>query len=166
MSNHNFLGLICLLLVLSCTSSKDNDIRQNSVDHNLRKRPLLLESDSTIDQALDALTEIQRSGNGGMMLYLTFPNISHEECVGEVAHYDLSQEEFKDALLAVMNKNNRHLNNDEKMELAALASLPLKQYKIIVCGAGDNSKKGLAPREGRWIVTAIFGASDLIINWH
>jgi hypothetical protein len=160
------LKLVFLLLLLSCTSSKDHDSKQNTIDLNHIKRPVFTDNDSTVNQALDALNEIQISGNGGMMLYLTFPNISHKECVGEVAHYEITREEFQDALMAVMKENNRHLSNDEKIELATIASQPWEQYKVTACGAGDSNSKGLAPRKGTWIITAIFGTSDLLINWN
>ena len=125
----------------------------------------MVANDTIVNQALDALNEIQVSGNGGMMLYLTFPNISHSECSGEVANYEISREEFQDVLLSVMNENNRHLNKDEKLALATLASRPWEEYKITTCGVGDTDSKGLPPRKGTWIITAIFGRSDLIINW-
>lgn len=166
MSFSNSFKLVFFLLLLSCTSSKDHDRKQNTVYLDHIKRPAFIDNDSTVNQALDALTEIQRSGNGGMMLYLTFPNISHKECVGKVAHYKISREEFQDALMAVMEESNRHLSNDEKIELATIASQPWQQYKVTVCGAGDSNSKGLAPRKGTWIITAIFDTSDLLINWN
>lgn len=127
------------------------------------------DDNTAIDKALDALNEIQVSGDGGMMLYLTFPNIYHRECKGTVNTFEISREEFRNALIDVMSKNNRTLNEEERSKLATTASLPLEWYTIKACGSTTEVsifKKGeVPPQKGTWIITEIFGVSDLLINW-
>jgi hypothetical protein len=128
-----------------------------------------LKNDTTADEALDALNEIQVSGDGGMMLYMTFPNIYHKECKGAVSTFEISRKEFHDALIDVMIKNNRTLTELERSQLAATASLPSELYIVKACGATTESlelnKGEIPPRKGTWIITEIFGVSDLLINW-
>lgn len=117
---------------------------------------------------MGALNTIQITGDGKMMLYLTFPNINHQECLGEVSTYQISKKELHDALLDVMAKNNLTLSEKKRLRLAAAASGPGKFYTVKTCGLiteASASTQGVSQRKGTWIITAIFGRSDLLINW-
>lgn len=168
---------LCVIIVISSiswscsnsTKANDNEFTEDREVKLSYHKKNQIEEDTVITNALDALTEIQVSGNGGMMLYLTFPFIAHKECTGGVGFYEISQAEFQDVLMDVMKQNNRHLSDSEKRKLAAAASCPMKKYKLKYCaGSGqkvDVNASKFPPRKGTWVFTAIFGASDLLINW-
>jgi len=122
-----------------------------------------------IDKALSALTEIQVNGDGYMMLYLTFPNIYHAECTGTVSTFKISKAAFRDALLEVMRKNNSRLTELQQASLSSIVSKPLDSYTLTACGSTCKSMEltegAIPPRKGTWIFSAIFGVSDLLINW-
>jgi hypothetical protein len=138
---------------------KDSLIEVVEIDHK----------ENEIDKAMNAFTEIQVNGDGRMMLYLTFPNIDHRECYGEVSTFEISREEFHDALLDIMSKNNHRITDLERSKLAAVASLPSALYKVTTCGSttelSESNSGETPPRKGTWIIPAIFGRSDLLINW-
>ena len=128
-----------------------------------------VDPDGDIDDALHALTEIQVNGDGGMMLYLTFPNISHRECSGAVSTFEITRKEFHDALMDVMNKNNTIFSDKKRAELAKTALKPADHYTVKTCGATTESIEltdgEIPPRKGTWVISEIFGVSDLLINW-
>ncbi len=128
-----------------------------------------VENITDIDKAMNALNEIQVNGDGNMMLYLTYPNIPHNECVGVVSTFEISREEFHDALIEVMSKNNRKFMELKRASLASVASKPLGYYTLTTCGSTTKSmelvKGAIPPRQGTWIIPEIFGVSDLLINW-
>ncbi len=169
--NLSHLCFVLLMLPVSCSNSK-----KTSADKE-KSKPSELKDDyefkeleiSDEDRALNALTEIQTNGDGKMMLYLTFPNIHHSECVGEVHTIEISRKEFKEVLLKVMKYNNTGISEERKEELATLASNPDVYYKVTICGAtnkeGDESGSEKNALSGTWIIYNIFQTSDMLINW-
>lgn len=154
---YSWLLLLPILFNLSCSNAQSVSNTESNVEyHDLR---------SDKEKALDALTHIQVTGDGKMMLYLTFPNISHQECQGTVHEYEISQAEFQNALLEVMKSNNLKFSDAERTSTAARAAHPEKRYRIKACGLDEKTANGNPPRKGTWIIPAIFGESDVVINW-
>ncbi len=173
MTLYSFSILLLGLLLFSCSNAQNSS--DNEVDNKFGQNDSLVaafelkDNRTDIDKAMDALNDIQVSGDGGLMLYLTFPNIYHRECTGAISTFEISREELHDALLEVMNKNNRTLTNLERSSLASLASKPWSLYTVKTCGSTTESSElnqgKTPPRKGTWIITEIFGVSDLLINW-
>lgn len=164
--------MVFALFCFSCSMAPNppnSEFSEGFLQGNSQSLNFNLEGDTIIDEAMDALNEIQVSGDGGMMLYLTFPNIHHKECKGAVSYFEISRKEFHDVLIDVMIKNNRTLTDLERSKLAATASLPSELFMIKTCGATTEplelNKGEIPPKKGTWIITEIFGVSDLIINW-
>jgi hypothetical protein len=132
--------------------------------------PIELQDNKSItDKALDALNEIQVNGDGGMMLYLTFPNISHKECKGDESTFEITEKQFHDALISVMLNNNHKFTVAKRSQIAKLASQPWANYTVTVCGGSTDTTQlindTLPIHQGTWIIREIFGESDLLINW-
>ncbi|BDS11504.1 hypothetical protein [Aureispira anguillae] len=145
------------------SNSCGGELSESFVQDDSQSFGINFENDTIIDEAMDALNTIQITGDGGMKLYLTFPNIHHNECQGVVRISEISQEEFRDALLEVMAENNLTLTEHERSKIAATASKPRGIYTVKTCG---STTEGETPRrKGTWIIMAIFGRSDLLINW-
>lgn len=169
--SHFFLGII--FLPVSCSNKEQANNNEHKVDESLLQGDYDFKTKvrylSDEDMALDALNELQVNGDGKMMLYMTFPNIHHSECVGEVELMKISRAEFKEALLKVMSINNIGISAERQLELATLASKPDSTYMVNICGAdhinNNDSSSVTAPMSGTWIISAIFGTSDLLINW-
>lgn len=168
-----FFHLLASLVIatISCSNTEsrphgDAKVETSELQDDYKYKRL---ETSDEDQALDALNEIQVHGDGKMMLYMTFPNIHHSECVGEAESIEISSAEFKSALLKVMSINNTGISPERQLELAILASKPDTSYMVNICGANQasiiESSNVTAPMSGTWIISEIFGASDLLINW-
>ncbi len=155
------LPVFLVLLSCSCGSSQD------TVSENIHDQELRVESEQ-VDAALKALNKIQTSGDGGMKLYLTFANIEHQECELEYAYYEISQKEFREALISIMNSNNTSLSQTERNELAETASAPREYYLVKACGMtmlkGDDLPEKPF-RKGTWVFVNLFQESDLLLNW-
>ena len=105
----SYLVLIFAIFCLSCSNDSnypDGEITESFEQDYSRNFGFSFDNDTIIDEAMEALNTIQITGDGKMMLYLTFPNIDHQECQGEVSSYEISKEELHDALIDVMAKNN------------------------------------------------------------
>ena len=117
------------------------------------------------EDALDALDDIQVSG---WQLYSTFPNIPHD-CSTPIKTYQISQSEFRIALLQLLNQYYTHLPTKERTELATIASKAQIKYNLTVCGAtfGNklNENVNQPPTSGIWIFEALLDQRDLIIKW-
>ena len=168
----SYLVLIFAIFFLSCSNDSnypDGEITESFEQDYSRNFGFSFDNDTIIDEAMEALNTIQITGDGKMMLYLTFPNIDHQECQGEVSSYEISKEELHDALIDVMAKNNLTLTKKKRFRLAAAASSPRELYTVQTCVSTTEplaSTEGKIPlRKGTWIITAIFGRSDLLINW-
>lgn len=150
------------------TQQKKEDSRLNEIGASVDIIEFI-DNRSATDKAMDAFNEIQVNGDGGMMLYLTFPNITHKECQGDVHTYDISDQEFRSALTQVMIQNNHKFSPSKRTQLATFGSQPWAYYTVTTCGSVNDSSKvtndNLPPRQGTWIITEIFGVSDLLINW-
>lgn len=162
MNLHSCLIILSGLVFFSHSYAQNSSVSEVDIDESAY-------SELDIDNAMDALNEIQVSGDGKMMLYLTFPNIYHDECIGVVSTIKISREEFHDALIEVMSKNNQRITGTGRDSLASVASKPLGYYTLKTCGSTTKymkSMKGAVPtRQGTWIIPEIFGVSDLLINW-
>lgn len=166
MISYSYLILLLVLLGSSCSDDqKPSSYLVQEETHPTDSQKSTID----VDMAMEALNTIQLTGDGGMTLYLTFPDIHHNECQGEVSTYEISQEEFRDALLEVMAKNNQTLTDLVRSRLASTASQPLNLYRVKTCGSTTEplaTTEGQIPlHKGTWIITAIFGRSDLLINW-
>lgn len=166
---HLIASLVIASISCSNTESKphsDTKVEASELQDDYKYKSLETPDE---DQALDALNEIQVNGDGKMMLYMTFPNIHHSECVGEIESIEISKAEFKSSLLKVMSVNNTGLSPERQLELASIASKPDSTYRVNICGANHVSNSGsssiTAPMSGTWIIREIFGTSDLLINW-
>ena len=164
--------LIFAISSLSCSNDSkhpEDEIAESFQQDYSRNFGFNFENDTIIDEAMGALNTIQITGDGKMMLYLTFPNIDHQECQGEVSSYEISKEELHDALLDVMARNNLTLSKQKRFRLASIASSPLELYTVKTCGLTTEplaANEGQIPlRKQTWIITAIFGRNDLLINW-
>jgi hypothetical protein len=169
---YSYLAGILSLLLFSCShaqnTAKNEDSRTDEIDTSAGIIEFK-DNRSATEKAMDAFNEIQVNGDGGIMLYLTFPNITHKECQGDIHSYDISAQEFRSALTQVMIQNNHKFSPSKRTQLATLGSQPWAYYTVITCGSMTDSSKvandSLPPRQGTWIITEIFGMSDLLINW-
>jgi hypothetical protein len=159
------------LLVCSCSNAQDSSDNQTDVKFETKDSVAhafkLVDNRTDEEKALDALDDIQVSGGG--KLYSTFPNISHQECKGTINNYEISNEEFEDALLELLEKNYHNMSINERTYLASVSSKAQEEYKVSVCGStildADATKNMGPPRNGTWIFPAILDQRDLIIIW-
>ena len=117
------------------------------------------------EKALDALDKIQISG---WQLYSTFPNNKHD-CEGIISSFKMTQEEFKDALLQLLNQYYLDIPLDERIELATTASKAQEEYIVKTCGT-TAEKLTLEefikpPKRGTWIFQSLLNQRDLVIKW-
>lgn len=94
MRMHSYSILIFAIFCFSCSNGfnqSDNETTEGFHQDYPRNFDYKLENDTIIDEAMEALNTIQISGDGKMMLYLTFPNIHHQECQSELSIYQISK---------------------------------------------------------------------------
>lgn len=117
------------------------------------------------EKALDALDKIQVSG---WQLYSTFPSLNHD-CQGINSSFRITQAQFHDALLDLLNQYYLDLPEEERIELASTASKAQDKYIVRTCGATTEKlimEESVAPpRKGRWIFRSLLAQRDLVINW-
>ncbi|MFT5778519.1 MAG: hypothetical protein ACI837_001475 [Crocinitomicaceae bacterium] len=159
------LTIILVFLTLSICSCVDAQNEQKNQPQEENKSLLKNELSDSEGKALDALDEIQISG---WHLYSTFPNLEHD-CQGDITSFKITKEQFEDALLKLLNQYYLDMPEEERIELATIASKAQEEYTIKTCTAASRvlivEGSVNPPQSGMWIFQSLLNQRDLIIKW-
>ncbi len=163
------LLLFTLLSFGACTSEENrptNSPNEITIDSNVSNQKFKLADERTIDEkALDALTNIQVSGSA---LYLTFAN-SYHRCKGEIGTYTITDTEFENVLLDLLERYYPNFSTEEKANLAFIAKLPKSEYTFTICAPSITTLTPedsiVPPQIGMWIFQSYTVDTDLVILW-
>lgn len=150
--------IILGFLISSCSDVKNHTDKTDEIS-------LSIELSDTQEIALDALDIIQLSGE---QLYSTYPNIDHD-CHANNSTYKISQAQFEDALLDLLNEYYLDTPENKRIDLALKASKAQEEYTFQTCRITsgvlilDESTK--PSRIGTWIFQSLLNQRDLIIKW-
>jgi|SaaInlStandDraft_1057018.scaffolds.fasta_scaffold12707_2 hypothetical protein len=169
-NSHCFSKILLVLFIYSCSNVKDSpDSKSNEkfvTSDSVANTFKIIDNRTDEEKALDALDKIQVSGRN---LYSTFPNIDHIECRGTINNYEISKEEFKDALVELLDKNYQNLSSSERNYFASNSSKSQEKYKLTIYNSTitvtDTTINSEPPRNGTWLFPAILDQRDLIIIW-
>ncbi len=155
-----FLALLTLS-ICSCLNTQSEAVSQVPEDDEYLLQIGFTEEE---EKALDALDQIQISG---WHLYSTFPNLEHE-CLGNSKSFKISQIQFEDALLHLLNLFYLDLPEEDRRTLASEASKAQEEYSVKTCAIFESlilEKSSDPPRTGMWIFQSLLDQRDLIIKW-
>lgn len=162
MTIHSLLLIFLGIFICACSDVHDELIDESHEDNKLEIKGELNESE---EKALDALDRIQISGH---QLYSTFPNYSHNR-QGIISSFKISQTEFEEALLQLLNQFYLNITKEERIKLASIASKAQEAYNLetrISASEPLVSEYTEAPlKRGMWIFKSLLNQRDLIIKW-
>lgn len=151
---------ILALIFSACSDIQNKSIKQGQDEFGLHN-----ELSDTQEIALDALDIIQLSGE---QLYSTYPNTDHD-CHANNSTYKISQSQFEDALLHLLNEYYLDTPENKRFDLALKASKAQDEYTFQTCRTTsgvlilDESTK--PSKTGTWIFQSLLNQRDLIIKW-
>ena len=167
MSLYSISISLLILSVYSCSNAQKSSYNQAETNDSVINNLAFSDNKSEQEKALDALNDIQMSGGG--KLYSTFANIAHSECRGAIENYAISNAEFENALLELLDENYRDLSKEQREYLASTSAKAQKEYQLTTCGSTDpltdTTMSSEPPRNGTWIFPAILDQRDLTIIW-
>ena len=169
MKTQTILVLIICVFLNSCTTSENKTENVKDADKNEAIEPndkFDLKDDRTYEEkAQDALNVIQVKGSN---LYSTFANI-HHRCKADYGTYQITSEEFENALLDLLIRYYPNIPPKEKEYLAHTVAMAGNDYSFRVCGTSTENTTPpdsiTPPKIGMWVFQEFTEETDLVILW-
>jgi len=126
----------------------------------------LIELTTAQQAALDALDELQVSGDGSNRLYGTYNNQYHPFYPPDT-NFFISKEEFLMALSSFLQEHYSLLSAEDQSRLVAASAQAQEEYKVLLCEAEADytvHESGL-PMKGVWVLPNVLGRRDVVLVW-
>ena len=157
-----------LLLLVGCAPSGERKEQGNEyVWRELNPKGSELEALTTTQAAaFEALNALQISMDEEELLYSSFAGAA-QACVPPDSIFTISQQQFHAALLEFTSLHCHVLQPSERDSLALQSSMAAEQYTVLLCThhEGVPADTSNLPMTGTWVLPAVLGRRDVVMNW-